>query len=215
MKRRHFTVPAHMPETGEKPEERLSRSIPLEGTEGQAYVERRGIPVRLAAEAGVRFDPAFGRWPAVVAAMTDGAGHLLTLHGRYLAFHRGERKMLSVGTGDGVISVLGGRQRDPLIVVEGLFDALSLAVCGFPSIATVGCWSPWLPSFAAGRQVWLAQDNGRPGEEEATRYALSLRESALKRLPPPPRCKDWNTALLKQGKQDLTRWILRRMEERE
>jgi len=50
--------------------------------------------------------------------------------------------MLTIGSGGGTASVLGGWQVEPLILVEGLFDALSLATCGWASVATVGRWHP-------------------------------------------------------------------------
>lgn len=45
-----------MPGTGEGPEVRLARALPLLGTPGQKYVETRGISVIVAHNAGVRFD---------------------------------------------------------------------------------------------------------------------------------------------------------------
>ena len=37
-----------MPRSGEQPADRLARALALEGTPGQAYVERRGIPLTIA-----------------------------------------------------------------------------------------------------------------------------------------------------------------------
>ena len=64
-------------------------------------------------------------------------------------------------TGRRPINTLGGWRADPAIVVEGIFDALSLASCGLASIATIGRWVPWLSEAFAGRTVWLAMDQGR------------------------------------------------------
>jgi|ERR1043165_6905099 hypothetical protein len=202
-----FTDPPRMPGTGESLEERLARAVDLTGTPGQVYVERRGVPVRVAAEAGVRFDADFGGRPAVLAPLTDQAGTPVSLHGRYLHNVRGQNKMLTIGPGGGALSVLGGWRVDPLILVEGLFDALSLAACGRYCVATVGRWAPWLPEVASGRTVWLAFDNGRPGEADAAHYAELLRRADVRRLPPPPRCKDWNTALVKRGRGAVMRWV--------
>ena len=115
--------------------------------------------------------------------------------------------MLTFGQGGGVGSVLGGLHMEPMILVEGLFDALSLATCGWASVATVGRWAPWLPEVLSGRVAWLAFDTGRPGEAEVMRYAQRLSESCVHRLPPPPRCKDWSTALVKRGPGAVTSWI--------
>jgi len=42
--------------------------------------------------------------------------------------------MLTVGVGDGAVSFLGGWRVEPFILVEGLFDGLSLAACGWPIV---------------------------------------------------------------------------------
>ncbi len=203
----HFDDPAVMPVTGESPDRVLELSEPLVGTAGAAYVERRGIPLDVAVAAGVRFAPDFNGRPAVLAAMRDDGGMVTSVHGRYLHSARGENKMLTIGPGGGMAEVLGGLCAEPLVVVEGLFDALSLAVCGRPCVATIGRWAPWLPEIAAGRTVWLAFDAARPAEAEVARYRERLREASVHRLLPPPRCKDWNTALTKRGAAMLGRWL--------
>ena len=207
MSRLRFDDPPGMPGTGESPRERLARAVPLAGTPGQAYVERRGIPVDVAHAAGVRFDADFGGRPAVLVALRNHEDALVSVHGRYLHVVRGQNKMLTIGPGGGVVSVLGGWRVDPLILVEGLFDALSLAICGWASVAPIGRWAPWLPEIAAGRVMWLAFDASKPGEADAVRYAGRLHDADVRRLPPPPRCKDWNTALLKRGRAAVTRWV--------
>jgi hypothetical protein len=199
MKIPRFDDPLMMPGTGEGPEERFAHAEPLLSTPGAAYVLRRGIPLHVADEAGVRFDPDMNGRPAVVALMIDRDGVGMSLHGRYLHSARGQNKMLTIGPGGGVASVLDGWRADPLIIVEGLFDALSLAACGFACVATVGRWAPWLPEVASGRRVWLAFDAGRPGDHSAAHYAKLLSGAGVQRLQPPARNKDWNTALVKRG----------------
>lgn len=196
-----------MPGTGQSPAERLAHAVPLAGTPGEHYVARRGVSLGVANAAGVLFDTDFGGRPAVLAALRDREDTLVSLHGRYLHTIRGQNKMLTVGRGDGLISVLGGWRAEPLILVEGLFDALSLATCGWASVATIGRWASWLPEVSAGRTVWLAFDAGRPGEADASLYAARLRESDVRRLPPPARCKDWSTALFKHGRGIVARWV--------
>jgi hypothetical protein len=207
MKTLRFKDPIVMPNTGESPEQCLAKAIPLMGTSGQEYVERRGIQVKVADAVGVLFDADFGGRPAVVFPMRNQFGNLTSLHGRYLDAGRGKNKMFTVGPGGGVASVLKGWQTEPLILVEGVFDALSLASCGWSSVATVGRWAPWVPEVLAGRLVWLAFDNGRPGEVEVMHYTQRLSESRVRRLPPPRLCKDWNTALVKRGPGAVTKWI--------
>jgi hypothetical protein len=208
-----FDDPPFMPGTGQSPAERLAQAAPLAGTPGQFYVERRGVPLHVADAAGVRFDADFGGRPAVLVSMRDREGKLISLHGRYLHNVRGQNKMLTIGRsgscriGGGAVSVLGGWRAEPLILVEGLFDALSLATCGWASVATIGRWASWLPEACAGRVVWLAFDASKPGESDVARYAERLRDSTVQRLPPPPRCKDWSTALVKRGRIDVARWV--------
>jgi hypothetical protein len=197
--------PACMPRSGEPPAARLAGALPLAGTPGQAYVERRGIPLAVAAAAGLRFDPDWDGRPAVLVGLHAPDGRLTAVHGRYLDTLRRQDKMLTVGLGGGLIEVGAGWRVDPLILVEGLFDALSLAVCGRSGAATIGRWAPWLPQACAGRVAWLAFDGNRPGEHEAALYAQRL--PRVRRLPPPPRCKDWNTALRKRGRAAVARWL--------
>lgn len=205
--KRLFNDPTRMPETGESPEERLAHAWPLAGTPGQLYVERRGVPLDVADAAGVRFDKDFAGRPAVLASLRDHRDTLVSVHGRYLHNVRGQNKMLTIGSGGGMASALGGWRIEPLILVEGLFDALSLATCGWASTATIGRWAPWLPEVTAGREVWLAFDASRPGEADVALYAARLREADVHRLPPPPLCKDWSTALVKRGRRLVTRWV--------
>jgi hypothetical protein len=203
---RSYHDPPWMPGTGNTPCELLAGAVPLAGTPGQAYVERRGIPIAVANAAGVRFDADFGGRAAVIAALRDRDDNLASIPGRYLRVVRSQNKML-IGTGNGMISVLGGWRAEPLILVEGLFDALSLATCGISCAATIGRWTQWLPEVSRSRMVWLAFDASKSGEAEATRYHGLLLGADLRRLRPPPLCKDWNTALVKRGHIAVTLWL--------
>ncbi|NJM41818.1 MAG: hypothetical protein HC853_14170 [Anaerolineae bacterium] len=204
---RRFNDPLLMPDTDEQPKERLAKAACLAGTPGQTYVERRGIFVSVADEAGVRFDADFDGRPAVLVPLRDHADNLVSVHGRYLHNVRHENKMLTIGQGGGVINVLGGWRADPLILVEGLFDGLSLAMCDLACIATIGRWALWLPEIAAGRTVYLGFDASKPGEADVAEYSKRLKHSEIHRLLPPARCKDWNTALRKIGRSALTKWL--------
>ncbi|HVZ39444.1 MAG TPA: toprim domain-containing protein [Candidatus Kapabacteria bacterium] len=207
MRAPQFNDPLCMPGTGRNAGQLLELAEPLAGTPGAAYVERRGIPLHIAEEAGVRFASDFGGRPAVLVAMRDHRGAVALVHGRYLHTARNQNKMLTVGPGGGMVSVLEGWHAEPLIIVEGLFDALSLAACGWPCAATVGRWAPWLPAVTQGRTVWLAFDSARAADAEAERYRERLHGASLLRLRPPGRSKDWNTALVKLGIPSLARWL--------
>jgi hypothetical protein len=196
-----------MPGTGETPAQRLSSAAPVAGTVGAAYLSRRKVSPDVAHAAGVRFDADFLGRPALVAPLVNRSGEVVSLHGRYLAVARGESKMFTFGPGGGVIEVLDGWRAEALILVEGLFDALSLASCGWSCVATIGRWAPWLPDVSRGRVVWLAFDAGRPGEAEAKRCSDRLTGAEVRRMLPPGRCKDWNTALVKRGPALVSRWV--------
>lgn len=199
--------PPCMPGTQESLEQTLARCVPLEATPGQTYVERRGIPLEVAHAAGARFASDFAGRSAVIQPLYGYESGLVSLHARYPEFRRGQDKMFTIGPGGGTVNVLGGWRADPLIVVEGLFDALSLAACGWASVATIGRWVPWLREASAGRTVWLALDAGRAGEKAAARYTEYLCQSQVKRMLPPECDKDWNTALVKRGPTTVARWV--------
>lgn len=200
--------PLKLPGIGLSAEECLSVSLALKGTHGQTYLEQRAIPIAVAEAAGVRYMEDFGGRHAVVVPLYDDQDRLASLHGRYIEVSRTQDKMLTLGPGGGVVNVLGGWRVEPLIAVEGLFDALSLGVCGFACVATIGRWVPWIPRVAEGREVWLGFDRSRSGDAETLSYsALMSRRAAVRRMYPPGRSKDWNTALLKQGRAGVTQWI--------
>lgn len=207
MKTHHFNDPTCMPITGLLPEQLLANAIPLAGSAGQAYVEHRGVPVAVATAAGICFDEDFGGRPAVIVALRDNKDRLTSVHGRYLETVRGQNKMLTIGQGNGVISVLDGWHAEPLIFVEGLFDALSIATCGWSAVATIGRWASWLPEVTTKREVWLALDACKPAEADVISYTAQLQNAKLRRVLPPPRCKDWNTALRKRGSVAVTHWL--------
>jgi len=204
--------PLCIPGIPESLEITLARLEPLASSAGASYVERRGIPLAVAEDAGLRFSPNFAGRPAVVQPLYDSENQLVSLHARYLAYLRGHEKMFTIGPGGGTVNVAGGWRANPLMVVEGLFDALSLGACGFACVATIGRWVPWLREASAGRAVWLALDAGRSGEKEVARYTAFLCQSQVKRILPPERDKDWNTALVKRGRATVTTWVERQLE---
>lgn len=201
--------PLTLPETTYSAEDCLRVSVPLANTPGQAYAERRGIPLPIAEAANVRYMADFGGRAALVVGLYDHEDRLASLHGRYLEARRGQDKMLTIGPGGGVVSILGGWRVDPLIVVEGLFDALSLGVCGVACVATIGRWVDWLPQVAVGRNVWLSFDRSRSGDAEALSYSSHMTQSVVRRMLPPGRSKDWNTALVNHGRGAVSQAVKR------
>jgi Toprim-like len=200
-----------MPRTGETPLERLINSYPLLETAGAEYVEKRGIPVAIAQAVEVRFDPDWNGRPAIIAPMYDQNRSLCSIHGRYLQVSNKQNKMFTIGASGGMIITGEGIRTDPIFIVEGLFDALSLSVCGYSSLATVGRKVEWLPEVCAGRKVILAFDNNYPGESEVSFYRQYLSSANIYRITPPEQAKDWNTALVKKGRVTVEQWLCRQL----
>jgi hypothetical protein len=197
-----------LPGTGEGPEELWARSLPLAGSAAEAYLARRRVPLAVAERAGVRVTAELNGRPAVLARLLGPRGETRAVHGRHLHNRRGESKMFTVGCAGGLFAVPGALTAEPLVLVEGLFDALSLAGAGIPCAATIGRWIDWLPALARGRTVWLAFDANRPGESSARSFAALLGDARCRRLRPPGRQGDWNAALRKRGGAALARWLL-------
>ena len=185
--------------------ELLEAAVLLAGTPGQGYVERRGIPVEVAHAEGLRYTADWGGRPAVIAGLYDQYGSLTSIHGRYFHVVRGQDKMHTIGPGGGVIEVHGGLSTEPLVVVEGLFDALSLGVCGYGCIATIGRAVPWLPEAAAERRVYVAFDNGNAGDSSAGELLRQI--PGAQRIRPPGKSQDWNSALVKRGRTAVIRHL--------
>jgi DNA primase len=186
--------------------EMWAATIPLDGTEGAAYVERRGIPLDVASEAGVRFSPNWynsGR-AAVTFPMYDKAGALVGVNGRYLL--NGTPKTQTAGPKSlGLFTTPGALSASLIAVCEGPFDALALYLCGVPSIALVGVtWPEWLPRTLAFKAVLIATDADEAGDGAASRLApeLTPRGARIFRLRPKG-ANDWGEALEKRGFESL------------
>lgn len=195
-----------MPHSGETAQELLEKALPLPGTDGAAYVQRRGISLEVAQEAGLRYAENFNGRPAVIAPLTNAQHEVCSVHGRYLTTIGKENKMCTIGIGDAVVWAGTNNKQKPIIIVEGLFDALSLAECGWSAIAPIGRRISWLPEYCNDREVWLAFDNCKPAERDVLRYREELQGARIKRVYPPRHYKDWNTALVKGGKHLISRW---------
>jgi hypothetical protein len=165
------------------------------------------VPADIAESAGVRFEPDFAGRPAVLVPMRDLGKKLTAVHGRYLHATHSQNKMLTVGREGGAVVIGDVWRTEPFILVEGLFDALSIAVCGWAAVATIGRPIYHLAELTSNRVVWAAFDAGRSGEANVTTLRQRLPQTVVRRLPPPPRCKDWNTALVKRGPVLVAQWL--------
>jgi hypothetical protein len=195
--------------SGEGPDELWARALPLSGSSAEAYLAKRRVPLAVAEAAEVRCTEDLEGRAAVLGRLVGPDGALRAVHGRYLHNAADQGKMLTVGQPGGVFATRGGLDADPLILVEGLFDALSLAAAGLPAVATIGRWVDWLAAAPAGRDVWLAFDANRPGERWVKAWAQALCGGRLYRLRPPGGRGDWNSAARRIGAAELARWVRR------
>ncbi len=200
-----------LPRSGESATELWLRARPLAGTAAEAYLERRRVALAVAAAAEVRYTDDLNGRPAVLGRLVGPQGELRAVHGRHLEVRRGEGKMFTVGEAGGVFVTLDGLAAAPLVLVEGMFDALSVGGGGLACVATIGRWVDWLPAAARGREVWLAFDANRPGERSAREFAAALAAAGAdcRRLRPPSGHGDWNAEARRHGAASLARWLER------
>ena len=192
-----------------EPTESLQRAhqweyMRLRGTPGEDYLRRRGIALRVAERAGVRFCAQFGGGEAVVFPFRDRQGRLLAVQGRYLA--DGQQKVKTYGAVSRAVFASDKEAwRAPVLAVcEAPIDALSLQMCGVPAFAVggTGLRRFLLPVLGIGRTVLLAFDADGAGDSAAKEWQGALEPFAcqVKRLRPPVG-KDWNECLQTQGQQ--------------
>jgi hypothetical protein len=107
----------------------------------------------------------------------------------------------------GVFSTPGALEINTLIVVEAPIDALSLAMAGFPAIATVGTsWPDWLVEIASKKSlILIGFDNDAPGNAASLKFTdqLSNTSTSIKAKRILPSRKDWNKILTTDGLDSL------------
>jgi hypothetical protein len=193
---------------------------PLEGTAGAAYLEGRGLPADFCARAGVKFAPDYysdkatgkpGR-AAVVFPLRDANGRAVAAQGRLLD-PDARLKALTTrgGTNGGLFATPGAFDGSLLVIVEAPLDALTLALCGLPAVATCGAgnFPERLKRHALGRVVLLAYDSDTAGDNAADKVTAALALAAplaVHRLRPEG-AKDWNELLQRDGRDALTAFL--------
>ena len=206
--------PTVVPEGGDDPAAALARAVAVDDPQCAAYLTRRGVPVEVARAAGVRFAPSFDRRAAVLAPMRRRDGELAAVTARYLTTIRGQEKILTVGHEGGVFTVLDGLAADPLLLVEGVFDALSLAACGVPCVATIGRYVGWLEDVGVGRTVLLGFDGNKVGDHAARYYKDRMTGADCHRLRPPLVLQGLERRARQAGRHGTTRWLAAAMPQR-
>ncbi|MHB9134436.1 MAG: CHC2 zinc finger domain-containing protein [Armatimonadota bacterium] len=195
---------------------------PLAGTPGEAYLQGRGIdPVQPVCE-DVRYCAQWGWWkdkagqyrplheqhPAVVFLLRDRQGGLVAAEGRYLApvtrpGNTKATKANSVGPKRaGVFRTPDAFTQGDITICEGPIDALSMAFCNFPAVATCGAGNDiaWLPEACRSKKVILAFDPDPSGE--AGMHRLAHDRFARAGINPAKLCPpegDWNDYLRAWG----------------
>jgi hypothetical protein len=191
--------------------------VALSGTPGAHYLTGRGLPLELCDRARVMFSPAwFGR-PAAVFPAYDSAGKLTGAQGRHTDGRSNPKaRTLGIsGTFGGAFWTPGAREARLVALTEAPIDALSLALCGLPSVAVFGSNLPdWMPGAMHRRRVLVASDaEPEKGDRTAAKWSAALESFGARctRLRPDAAfasclaegVKDWNEALLVLGAQDL------------
>lgn len=173
----------------------------LAGTPGQAYLEGRGIPLAVAAAAGVRYAASWAGHPAVVFPVADRAGGVRAAQGRYLRDDVSPTKRTGGPSKLGVFATPGALEAETIVVVEAPIDALSLHVAGVPAVALLGTnAADWLAAAVAFKRVALALDADAAGEEKVAALAARLGAfGATVERWRPAGVKDWNDALRQHG----------------
>lgn len=200
---------------------------------GEAVVEKAGAHGNVVKDVKMVKQ---GEYPALICAIRNPAGEIVTLHRTYLAKKGGKKapvksakKMMSVPDGQ---SVTGGAIRlsmptedGVLAVAEGLETALSgLRTTGLPTWCLVN--TTLLENFEPPKGVhtlvvWADKDKSGAGEHSANRLKARMQEKGIKvvvlmpPMPIPARGKgvDWNDVLMTQGllgfprQRLLDRWI--------
>lgn len=179
-------------------------AIPIWGTNGQRYIEGRGIPAEVAVESGVLYTRNFYGREAIIFPMRDAEDNLIAYNGRFIDGKESEGKLKTQSAGKkslGLFITPGAFGADCVAVCEGVFDALSLHCCGLPAVAIVGTSSPaHLPDELAFRCVLIATDNDAAGDAAADKLTEALRAfgSRVARFKP-EEVKDWGEALQDYG----------------
>ncbi len=190
----------------------LKDAVPIFGTDGAKYIEKRGIPIELASEANVLFSNNFYGRPAVLFPMHNQAGELVAFNGRFTDGKelQGKLKTQSVGKKSyGLFATPGALEAEIIAVCEGVFDALSLHLCGLPAVAIVGTSFPeWLPSALAFRNIFVATDDDESGVKAAESLVNVLRSRGARAVRMRPEgAKDWGEYLEKLGADALREFV--------
>ncbi len=182
----------------------FDRASSITNTPGATYLSGRGIPVDVAARAGVKFTD-FGK-QSVLFPVCNDHGKLVTIQARRINPTDTPKAKSKGSISEGVFAAtpnaLDARR---LAVCEAPIDALALAACGLDAIAICGVhhWPEWLSEALAGCEVMIAFDADEAGDRLAQERISQLLGSAIVfRLRPAGR-KDWAEIAERDGLDSL------------
>jgi len=204
--------------TREAAQRLFAASKPIRGALAEDYLRQRGITLPPDISA-LRFHPRCfyrgpsGRqeWPAIIAAVTDGAGNVTGVHRTWLSPYGGKapvdrpRRALGHLAGNGVRF---GAVRETLLAAEGLETALTLKM-KMPEMPVIAALSAShlaalvLPPTL--RRLYVARDNDAAGRLALEK--LRSRAGGIGICELVPRAEDFNADLLMLGPDRLRSWI--------
>ena len=211
---------AHAPATAAIWQTLFARAQPIGSTpDAQKYLARRGVPEAIASAADVRGLTLYGRGFAVFP-FCDAAGAPVAFQARALDDRPDGHRAYGTKSAGVFLTCANALKTETVILCEAPIDALSLAVCGFPSLALGGCSAPdWLPPMLAFKRVLLAFDSDRngAGDVAAVRLAPALQSFGARALRLAPLREavgdksDWNMMLQSHGAHALRAWLVARL----
>jgi Toprim domain-containing protein len=191
---------------------------PIAYTPGAHYLRDRGIDEELAREAKLRYtdqfvvhDTAGREWRrderCIWFPFRDRAGTIVAVNIRFIDVPSSDQKHKTLTLGprnSGAVMVCDPLRRDPIVVVEGPIDALSLAMAGVPALALVGtAGTGWLPEACVLKNVALALDNDERGDLGCERLTGLLKPVGARLARWRSSAKDWNDDLQAIGPDAL------------
>lgn len=212
------TGPAKLEPKSEKWREWVTKAQAISDSAGAKYLEGRGVPVEVAEAAGVKFGPWWKggevgpvQFPAVIFSAFDQAGNLVAAQARAII---GDTKRTGGDKQEGVfLSNPDALNANQIAIVEAPIDALILEACGVRTIATLGkSWPTWLSGALEGKDVAMAQDADKDGDECAAGLASLLRDRATTWRLRPVGAKDWAELAERDGLDAVVEQVIAAME---
>jgi hypothetical protein len=228
----HLLPPKQMPAPRNSPEaaRRLwAMTKPITGTVAETYLHSRAL-AHLGSIPALRFHPGcFHRqgverttWPAMIAGITDLAGHITGVHRTWLARNGldkapllDQRRALGHLLGNGVRF---GIARDALAAGEGIETMLTIRALlpALPCVAALSANHLALIELPAGLcRLYIAVDNDAAGRAAAERLSERATASGVAvRLLEPERA-DWNADLMATNIQDVLARLIDQLDVRD